>query len=85
MSWHLGVPELVTSGWVGRFVGGMGIALSPSRREEIMLFDSAVSGESVSQFCRRVGIGRSSFYRIEEQLAVLDGRGCHVEEWDEHR
>lgn len=45
-------------------VVGMGNELSPGRRMEIIGFSPVVSGESVSGFCRRVGISRASYYRI---------------------
>ena len=52
--------------------GGMGDELSPGRRMEIIGFSPAVSGESVSGFCRRVGISRASYYRVRR---VADEQG----------
>ena len=52
--------------------GGMGNELSPGRRMEIIGFSPAVSGESVSGFCRRVGISRVSCYRVRR---VADEQG----------
>lgn len=44
--------------------GGMGNGLSPGRRVETVGFSPGVSAESISGFCRRVGISRASCYRV---------------------
>ena len=45
----------------------MGNSISPSRREQVIGFDSRTSGMSVEEFCAQVGISRASFYRIRRR------------------
>lgn len=45
----------------------MGKALPPRKRKEIIEFVAHPDGETVSAFCRRLGISRKSFYRIRER------------------
>lgn len=45
----------------------MGNALSPRVREVVVRFDAGAGEETVSEFCRRVGISRASFYRIRDR------------------
>lgn len=42
----------------------MGNALSPSGRERIIAFEPLTARESVTEFCRREGVSRTTFYRI---------------------
>jgi transposase InsO family protein len=45
----------------------MGKSLPPRKRKEIIEFVPRPGGETVSAFCRRLGISRKSFYRIRER------------------
>ncbi len=54
---------------------GMGYAVSPFKRQRIIEFDSRVAGVSVEEFCRQVGVSKSSFYRIRKR-AKQEGPGA---------
>ncbi|WP_390884240.1 helix-turn-helix domain-containing protein, partial [Actinomyces viscosus] len=45
----------------------MGNSISPSRRQQVIDFDSRTSGMSVEEFCAQVGVSRASFYRIRRR------------------
>ena len=51
----------------------MGKSLSPRVRKEIIEFTVSPDGETVSAFCRRLGISRKSFYRIRDRAAAEGG------------
>lgn len=42
----------------------MGNQVTPFARQQVIGYDARVAGQSVADFCRRLGISTSSFYRI---------------------
>ena len=54
---------------------GVGYALSPRVRQEIIDFDPLLDARSVTGFCKELGIGVRSFYRIRRR-AFQEGAGA---------
>lgn len=55
----------------------MSKSLSPGVRRQIIAFDPAVSAESVSAFCRRLGVTRASFYNVRSRYRAEGNAALH--------